>query len=154
MLSMPVCSLISRVFAIVFFGAALSAGMCVSSRTHQAHYAIAHWYVREITSAEVASKLVNPIWVDARKSIDYNLGHIAGALSLRAEFWDEDVGAFLGQFAPERPIVIYCGGRGSGTDRFLALRILSDFGEAEVYVLSGGFPAWQAYRARFDSTFQ
>ena len=58
------------------------------------------------------------------------------------------MGAFLEAWSPEKPVIVYCGGQACGLSKQVALRLLTDLPEAKIFVLTGGFPAWQAYQAQ------
>ena len=112
------------------------------------HYSLGHWSINELSANDLSLAQLNALIVDARASADYQNGHIADALSLNPERWEESLTNFLSAWSPERPVIIYCGSQACGLSKEVALKILSDLPDAKVFVLKGGYPAWQAYEAK------
>ncbi|MCS6274410.1 MAG: rhodanese-like domain-containing protein [Opitutus sp.] len=112
------------------------------------HYSLGHWSINELSATDLSLAQSSTLIVDARAFADYQKGHIAAALSLSPERWDESLGDFLSAWSPERPVVVYCGGQACGLSKDVALKILSDLPDAKVFVLKGGYPAWQTYQAQ------
>jgi rhodanese-related sulfurtransferase len=81
------------------------------------------------------------VFVDAREAHEYESGHIAGALNIPYEYW-EDYG-HLFEKLEGRPIVAYCGGAECKESIHLGDR-LSELGYAPVYVFFGGWREWLA----------
>ncbi len=50
----------------------------------------------------------NVIWVDARPDSEFERDHIPGAISLNEDRWNELLPQFLGQWSPEKRVVVYC----------------------------------------------
>jgi rhodanese-related sulfurtransferase len=111
--------------------------------TQAEHYAWAHWQVRELSVAEL-SHMPESLIVDARSHQLFAEAHVPGALWLSEEGWDDGLPSFLDRWHPEHPVVIYCDGRACAASKRVALRLLADLPDARVYVLKGGFAAWQA----------
>ena len=120
-------------------------------RSENAHFDQAHWLIHEQSCSDLPQSRPDALIVDARRRDEFDAGHIPGALSLDAEHWDEALPDFLGAWSPERPVVIYCGGQACGLSKEVALKLLHDLPEARVYVLKGGYPAWQAQQALHDN---
>jgi rhodanese-related sulfurtransferase len=112
------------------------------------HYSLGHWSIYEWSATDLSLAQSSTLIIDARAPADYQNGHIADALSLSPERWDESLGDFLSAWSPERPVVVYCGGQACGLSKEVALKILSDLPDAKVFVLKGGYPAWQTYQAQ------
>ena len=81
------------------------------------------------------------VWIDARKSVDYQKGHVEGAFLLNEQ---EDFFALLEpiwskiQNLSDLPFVVYCGSEACAASRKVADRLRDSVGIAEVYILSGG----------------
>ena len=85
----------------------------------------------------------NILFVDARTRLDYEDGHIPGAISLPIGEFDELIDSFLDQHDIEQPIVTYCSGRTCEDSHILA-QLLMDFGYIDVKVFIDGYPGWEA----------
>ncbi len=85
------------------------------------------------------------IYVDARLRDRYDAGHIDGAILLNHEEWDAQVNKFLDAWDPDKKVVVYCDGESCELSRSIANRMKSDLQMKNVYVLKGGWPAWQGH---------
>ena len=102
--------------------------------------------LKEIDSVALAKEIFDKgdvLFVDARSSDNYEDGHISGAISLPVGQFDELIGSFLEQHAPDRPIVTYCSGRTCEDSHHLA-QLLSELGFDNVRIFIDGFPGWEA----------
>ncbi len=84
------------------------------------------------------------LFVDARPRARFNEKHIPGALLLNLDEWDGLVGKFLDAWDPDKKIVVYCDGGGCDAARDVASRMGKDLQLKNVYVLKGGWPAWES----------
>ncbi len=81
------------------------------------------------------------VWIDARKRLDYQKGHVEGAFLLNEQ---EDFFALLEpiwaklQNLSDLPFVVYCGSESCAASRKVADKLRDSVGIAEVYILSGG----------------
>ncbi|MBI4025525.1 MAG: rhodanese-like domain-containing protein [Verrucomicrobia bacterium] len=82
------------------------------------------------------------LWVDARSAKEFEQGHIPGAMRLNEDAWEELLAPFLEAWSAPRPVVVYCGDQPCEASRHVAGR-LRDAGIKPVYVLKGGWDAWQ-----------
>ncbi len=82
--------------------------------------------------------------MDARTGQRYAQGHIAGALLLNNESWDDLVPKFLDAWDPDKKVVVYCDGGGCDAAEEIAGRMRRELQLHDVYVLKGGWPAWQS----------
>ncbi len=98
--------------------------------------------VTEIT-VEAAARWSNVLWVDAREASSYNRAHVPGAVSLNESEWENMLPGFLAVWQPERPVVIYCNSEQCDTSRAVALRLRRELALENVFVLKGGWTAWQ-----------
>jgi rhodanese-related sulfurtransferase len=83
------------------------------------------------------------LWVDARSRERYEAGHVAGAILLNEDHWEELVPAFLDAWDPEKTIVVYCDGGKCDASRGVAARLRDELKLESVYVLQGGWTAWR-----------
>jgi len=85
------------------------------------------------------------LFLDARLTSDYWLGHIPSAQNL--PIWAKDFESRLLDFLsgplgePEKPVVVYCGGCCS-TDSLLLARRLQAFGFKHIQIYRDGYPGW------------
>ncbi len=100
--------------------------------------------VTEVAWPEVAGWAVAPFIIDARHAADYARACIPGALPLEESRWEEQLPRIVDQWPPDAPILVYCNDEGCGTSRDVARRLKNEFGLARIYVLKGGWRAWQA----------
>jgi rhodanese-related sulfurtransferase len=84
-------------------------------------------------------------FLDARRSEDYQDGHVADAWNV--PIWEADAPARITEFeartnpGPRAPIVIYCAGGDCEDSRLLA-RKLVDLGYRNLFIYRDGFPDW------------
>lgn len=81
--------------------------------------------------------------VDARAPEVYAEGHIPGAINVYNEDFDAQIGDFLEHWEPGLKVVVYCDSRLCGASEEIAERLRGDFEMSEVFVLKGGWEAWQ-----------
>jgi rhodanese-related sulfurtransferase len=94
--------------------------------------------------ADDIEKLSRPIgWIDARPTESFNAGHIPSALNLNQTNWDEALPKVFETFQPGNTIVVYCSPDCSESEE-IASRI-RNLGFNQVFVLEGGFEAWQTH---------
>ena len=82
-------------------------------------------------------------WVDARPRAKFEHAHIPGALLLNEDEWDTLIAPFLDAWNPDKTIVVYCDGGSCEASHKVAERIRTDLKIGNVYVLTGGWSAWQ-----------
>lgn len=83
------------------------------------------------------------IWVDARPQPEFDSGHIPGAILLNAEQWDALLPAFLNAWKPGEKVIVYCSKQSCGASREVARRLREEANLSNVFVLKGGWEAWQ-----------
>lgn len=81
-------------------------------------------------------------WVDARSRDKYEAGHIKGAILLNEEEWNSLARAFINDWDPDRPVVVYCDGGSCELSHAVARRLRDEFKIENVHVLKGGITAW------------
>ncbi len=81
------------------------------------------------------------IFIDTREEAEYDEGHIAGALNLPFEFWDDYWEYVEPELDPGIEIVAYCGGFDCELSLFAA-RELKSLGYEKSYTFFGGWQKW------------
>ena len=82
-------------------------------------------------------------WVDARSRAKYERTHIPGALLLNEDEWDKLVGPFLDAWDADKTLIVYCDGASCAASEAVAERIRTELKIGGVYVLKGGWAAWE-----------
>jgi rhodanese-related sulfurtransferase len=100
--------------------------------------------ITEVAWREVAGWPVPPLIIDARPAADYAAARIPGALPLESVRWEEQLPRIVEQWRPDAPVLVYCSDEGCGASRDVARRLKSELGLPGIYVLKGGWRAWQA----------
>jgi rhodanese-related sulfurtransferase len=83
------------------------------------------------------------IFLDARATADYQAGHIAGALSLPIEEFDDHYPQIQPMLSPDATIVAYCDGMECDLSHRLMDR-LRELGYHNVRLLVNGWTTWHA----------
>ena len=105
------------------------------------------WQSRDLASEMVdldhaQSWGANAIWVDARPDNEFERDHVPGAIPLNEDRWNELLPPFLGQWSPEKKIVVYCSSQSCNASREVARRLRDEAGLKDVFVLQGGWEEW------------
>jgi rhodanese-related sulfurtransferase len=88
----------------------------------------------------------NVIWVDARPDNEFERDHIPGAILLNEDRWNELLPQFLGQWSPERNVVVYCSAQSCNASREVAKRLREEAQLKNVFVLDGGWEEWLKHK--------
>jgi rhodanese-related sulfurtransferase len=80
------------------------------------------------------------VFVDARAEGEFQGGHIAGAVNVPYEKWEEYMHLF--DRLEGKPVVVYCGGAECKASLHLSDR-LAEMGFAPLFVFFGGWQEWQ-----------
>jgi rhodanese-related sulfurtransferase len=83
------------------------------------------------------------LFFDARKPEDFEAGHIAKALNLPAEQFEEQYPKVAPLLTPESPIIVYCDGEECDLSHRLVEQLRPQ-GYTNVLILSNGWTAWHA----------
>ena len=83
------------------------------------------------------------MWVDARPSDEFAQSHIPSAISLNEDDWNELLPQFLGQWSPDKRVIVYCSAKSCNAAGEVARRLREEAGLQDVFVLDGGWEAWQ-----------
>ena len=84
----------------------------------------------------------NVIWVDARPDNEYQQDHIPGSILLNEDRWNELLPRFLGQWSPEKKVVVYCSTKSCNLAGDVARRLRDEAQLKSVFVLEGGWEEW------------
>ncbi len=97
----------------------------------------------EVTIQDALAWGESLLWVDARPDAEFETKHIPGALSLNEDRWNELLPQVLTTWAPEKRIVVYCSSQSCAASHEVARRLREEAGLKNVFVLHGGWEAWQ-----------
>ena len=97
----------------------------------------------EVTIQDALAWGESLLWVDARPDAQFETEHIPGALSLNEDRWNELLPQVLTTWAPEKRIVVYCSSQSCAASHEVARRLREEAGLKNVFVLHGGWEAWQ-----------
>lgn len=98
----------------------------------------------EIRLADVAAAKGTILWLDARSLVDYNQAHMPGALALNEDNWENLLPEVLEAWQPKQWIIVYCSSQKCQASQGVANRLREEVGIRDVYVLKGGWEAWQS----------
>ena len=82
------------------------------------------------------------IFVDARESEEFEIGHITGAINIPFDYYDEYMDT-IDALKYDNVFIIYCSGGECSLSLDLADIFFGDKGFENVFVFEGGLPAWQ-----------
>jgi len=101
------------------------------------------WQSDEVSVAAASAWGSQVLWVDARPDADFQRGHIPGAVSLNEDRWDELLPGLLDHWRTTQKIVVYCSSLSCQLSHDVARRLRDEVNLPNVYVLQGGWEAWQ-----------
>lgn len=104
--------------------------------------------VTPVDPAAVRTWTTAILWVDARPAAAFATGHIPDAVNLTERAWEQQLGDVVGRWNPAARIVVYCDGAACQASTAVARRLQRELQLDQVYVLTGGWPAWQAAQSR------
>ncbi len=98
----------------------------------------------QLTLTEIRNdaRFAQTLWLDARPTEAYTLGHVPGAVRLTEPEWETLLPNVLELWQPENPVVVYCSSANCGASQSVADRLSRELGSANIYVLRGGWEAW------------
>jgi rhodanese-related sulfurtransferase len=105
------------------------------------------WQSRDLASEMVdldraQSWGASAMWVDARPDNEFEQDHVPGAIPLNEDRWNELLPAFLGQWSPDKKIIVYCSSQSCNASREVAKRLRDEAQLKDVFVLEGGWEGW------------
>lgn len=83
------------------------------------------------------------VFVDARSSWPYQLGHVPGALNVPPSATPETFNTVLADLSKDTALVVYCSGATCNLGRKLAQKLAEEMDFTRIYVFEGGFPQWE-----------
>ena len=89
------------------------------------------------------------IFIDARDYIEYEIGHIRGAITLPYEEF-EKYKSVLGSISMDTPLVTYCDGKDCDLSILLGDKLF-EIGYSQVYIFFGGWIDWQVNNYPIDT---
>ena len=84
------------------------------------------------------------LWVDARPRSEFEHDHIPGAVLLNEDEWDRLLDGFLDHWQRNSRVVVYCSSVSCEASIQVAERLKREVRIENVYVLKGGWKAWQS----------
>jgi molybdopterin/thiamine biosynthesis adenylyltransferase/rhodanese-related sulfurtransferase len=108
------------------------------SSSYQQLVAAAKREIREITAAELASRMPPPLVVDVRESHEFLAGTVRGARLVPRGVLGREIGRLAPH--PDTELVLVCS---AGNRSALAAKELQDLGYRRVFSLAGGLAAWR-----------
>ena len=97
----------------------------------------------EVTPDEVARWSGRTLWVDARSEVAYLRGHIPGAILCNEDAWHRLLPGFFETWQPHMKVVVYCSVTDCDASQAVAQRLRRELNLSDIYVLRGGWTAWQ-----------
>lgn len=85
------------------------------------------------------------LWVDARGKDAYDRAHVPDALWLSEDDFDAGLLMLLERWQPGVRIVVYCDSQVCDASHAVARRLREEVGLPDVWVLFGGWDAWQRF---------
>ena len=125
--------------------------------THWLHPRAPAWYLaqEQLAENEVSLAMIEQrwqgkvLWIDARLREVYDKAHVPGALLLNEQELDALLTEHIEKLQDNKlPIVIYCDGHACQASRKMRSYLTQTMGLTDVWVLHGGWAAWQAANKR------
>ena len=104
-------------------------------------WAVADIPLLHLEEAEALWHEPGTLFVDVRSGFDYEVGHIAGAISLPEEEMESRLSALLPRLEQARALVVYCKSEDCGKSLWAALR-LRQHGLNQTKIYPGGWNEW------------
>ena len=100
----------------------------------------------EVSVADVQTRWQGQVlWIDARQREAFEKGHVPEALLLNEQERDTQMLEHIEKLQDnQRPVVVYCDGHACQASRKIRSYLMETVGLTNVWVLHGGWPAWQA----------
>lgn len=97
----------------------------------------------EVVTVDQARSLGgNVMWVDARPTEEFERDHIPGAILLNEDSWNELLSQFLGEWSPDKKVIVYCSAQSCNAAGEVARRLRQEAGLNNILVLQGGWEEW------------
>jgi 3-mercaptopyruvate sulfurtransferase SseA len=124
-----------------------------ASATHWLHPRAPAWYLsaEKLAEGEVNLPLIQEkwkgdvLWIDARTEERYKVAHIPGALLLNEQSFDQQLFDLIETLQSNvKPVIVYCDAQKCEASKKVRIALTERVGLSDVWVLHGGWPAWQA----------
>jgi 3-mercaptopyruvate sulfurtransferase SseA len=121
--------------------------------THWLHPRAPAWYLAqekladdEVSLATIGQRWQGRVlWIDARLREVYDKAHVPGALLLNEQELDMLLTEHIEKLQDNKlPVIIYCDGHACQASRKIRAYLMRNMGLTDVWVLHGGWPAWQS----------
>ena len=83
------------------------------------------------------------VFIDARSSWPYQLGHVPGAVNVPPSLVSATFDTVLADLSKDTALVVYCSGETCNLGSKLAQKIAEEMDFTRLYVFEGGFPQWE-----------
>jgi len=93
---------------------------------------------------------VPTLWVDARNQVDYDEGHVKGAVLVNESLYYIQIANFLQVFNGSQTVLVYCTSEGCDAAHWVAERIRKETGAKDVRVIFGGWESIQKSGIRLE----
>ena len=97
----------------------------------------------ELPLARLAALPGSVLWIDARSEAAFAAAHIPDAVPLNEDHWETLLPGVVERWQPGVTVVVYCDHRQCQPSQQVARRLRRDLGIDSLYVLEGGWQAWQ-----------
>lgn len=127
--------------------------LVAATATHYFHPRAPAWYLvdetlndDEVSVPEIEKRWQGDVlWIDARVREQFEKEHIPGAILLNDQERDNLLLENLDKLQEnKKPIVVYCDGLACHASHKMRTFLTENVGIMNVYVLKGGWPAWNA----------
>jgi rhodanese-related sulfurtransferase len=124
-----------------------------ATATHWLHPRAPVWYLADEPLPEGEVNLTkieqswkgDVLWIDARTEERYRVAHVPGALLLNEQHFDQQLFDHIEKLQSNtKPVVIYCDAQKCEASKKVRLALTERVGLTNVWLLHGGWPAWQA----------
>ena len=104
----------------------------------------------EVTLGQIQERWQGDVlWIDARPREQYEQEHIAGALLLNEQGFDEQLLGMLEALQTNtKPVIVYCSGQRCDASRKVRAKLLELVAMDNCYVLKGGWAAWKGAQGK------
>jgi rhodanese-related sulfurtransferase len=90
-------------------------------------------------------QMVEPIlWVDAREEDAFEMATIPNALNLSPGSFESNLPIFFENWNPGMTVLVFCDQQFCDSSHLVADRLREEIGVTEVFVLKGGWKAWNS----------
>lgn len=99
--------------------------------------------VTEVSVSTVRAWSTKTLYVDARSAAVFRQHHIPGAILCNEDSWESALPGLLDLWQPGTRVIVYCDAASCSASQAVALRLQRELNLPDIYVLQGGWRAWQ-----------